>query len=79
MVALVLGMLGGTFFPVSQAGGLLAKLSLATPQAWFLRGIDNLGGGAGAHVVFGPAAAILAFAAVTGTVAYLCAGRLVAR
>jgi linearmycin/streptolysin S transport system permease protein len=79
MVALVLGMLGGTFFPVSQAGGLLAKLSLATPQAWFLRGIDNLGGGAGVHVVFGPAAAILVFAAVTGSVAFLRAGRLSAR
>ena len=47
MVALVLGMLGGTFFPVAQAGGLLAALSLATPQAWFLRGIENLAGGAG--------------------------------
>ncbi len=79
MVALVLGMLGGTFFPVSQAGGLLATLSLATPQAWFLRGIDNLGGGAGVHVVFGPAAAILIFAAVTGSAAFLRAGRLSAR
>lgn len=76
MVALVLGMLGGTFFPVSQAGGVLAKLSLATPQAWFLRGIDNLEGGAGAHVALGPAAAILAFAAVTGTAAFLRAGKL---
>ena len=49
-------MLGGTFFPVAQAGGLLATLSLATPQAWFLRGIENLAGGAGAGVVLGPAA-----------------------
>lgn len=79
MVALVLGMLGGTFFPVSQAGGLLAKLSLATPQAWFLRGIENLAGGAGPDVVLGPAAAMLAFAAVTGSLAFLRAGRLVAR
>jgi ABC-2 type transport system permease protein len=79
MVALVLGMLGGTFFPVSQAGGLLAKLSLATPQAWFLRGIENLAGGAGPEVVLGPAAAMLAFAAVTGSLAFLRAGRLVAR
>ena len=34
MVALVLGMLGGSFFPVTQAGGLIEKLSLpytATP------------------------------------------------
>lgn len=79
MVALVLGMLGGTFFPVSQAGGLLATLSLATPQAWFLRGIGNLAGGAGPGVVLGPAGAILVFAAVTGTVAFLRAGRLLAR
>ena len=79
MVALVLGMLGGTFFPVSQAGGLLATLSLATPQAWFLRGIQNLAGGAGAGAALGPAAAILAVAAVTGALAFLRSGRLVAR
>jgi linearmycin/streptolysin S transport system permease protein len=79
MVALVFGMLGGTFFPVAQAGGLLAALSLATPQAWFLRGLDNLTGGAGAGAVLGPLAAILAFAAVTGLLAYMRIGRLVAR
>jgi ABC-2 type transport system permease protein len=72
-------MLGGTFFPVAQAGGLLAALSLATPQAWFLRGLDNLTGGAGAGAVLGPLAAILAFAAVTGLLAYMRIGRLVAR
>ena len=79
MVALVMGMLGGTFVPVSQAGGVLATLSLMTPQAWFLRGIDDLGGGAGAAAVATPAAAILAFAAVIGSLALLRIGRLVAR
>jgi len=78
MVALVLGMLGGTFFPVSQAGGVLALLSLATPQAWFLRGIQNLAGGAGAEVVLGPTLAILVFAAVTGALAFSRSQRLVA-
>jgi ABC-2 type transport system permease protein len=78
MVALVLGMLGGTFFPVAQAGGPLAALSLVTPQAWFMRGIEDLVGGAGPEAVLGPALAILAFAAVTGTLAFLRAGRLVA-
>jgi ABC-2 type transport system permease protein len=78
MVALVLGMLGGTFFPVAQAGGLIATLSLATPQAWFLRGIENMTGGAGAAAVLGPVAAILAFAAVTGALALARAGKLVA-
>jgi len=33
-VAVVLGMLGGAFFPVVQAGGLLETASLATPHAW---------------------------------------------
>jgi ABC-2 type transport system permease protein len=54
MVALVLG---GTFFPVAQAGGLLAAFSLATPSAWFLRGIENLAGGASTAAVAGPVAA----------------------
>ena len=79
MVALVLGMLGGTFFPVAQAGGVLAAMSLATPQSWFLRGIENMTGGAGPTAVLGPVAAILAFAAVTGALAFARAGRLVAR
>jgi ABC-2 type transport system permease protein len=78
MVALVLGMLGGTFFPVSQAGGALALLSLATPQAWFLRGIQNLAGGASPGVVLGPTVAILTFAALTGSLAFARSRRLVA-
>jgi ABC-2 type transport system permease protein len=78
MVALVLGMLGGTFFPVAQAGGVLAAISLATPQAWFLRGIQNMAGGEGAEVVLGPALAMLAFAAVTGALAFARSRRLVA-
>jgi linearmycin/streptolysin S transport system permease protein len=79
VVALVLGMLGGTFFRVAQAGGVVATLSDATPQAWFLRGIQNLAGGAGVHVVLGPALAILAIGAVAAAVATLRANRLVPR
>ena len=78
MVALVLGMLGGTFFPVAQAGGALAAASLATPQAWFIRGLENMAGGAGVSAVTGPAAAILAIAVITGAVAYTRIGKLVA-
>jgi ABC-2 type transport system permease protein len=78
MVALVLGMLGGAFFPVSQAGGALAAASLATPQAWFIRGLEDMAGGGGVSAVLGPAAAILALAAITGAVAYTRIGKLVA-
>jgi ABC-2 type transport system permease protein len=79
MVALVLGMLGGAFFPVAQAGGVLATLSLVTPQAWFMRGLENMTGGHGVSAVLGPAAAILAFAAITGALAFGRVGRLVGR
>jgi ABC-2 type transport system permease protein len=79
MVALVLGMLGGTFFPIAQAGGALAALSLLTPQAWFLRGVENLAGGEGPSAVAGPVLAMLAFAAVVGALAFARAGRLIAR
>jgi ABC-2 type transport system permease protein len=78
MVALVLGMLGGAFFPVAQAGGALAAASLATPQAWFIRGLENMAGGAGVSAVLGPAAAILAVAVITGAIAYTRIGKLVA-
>jgi len=77
MVALVLAMLGGSFFSVSQAGGAIATLSLATPHAWFLRGLEDLAGGAGPAAVVGPAAAMLVFAAVTGGIALTRVGKLI--
>lgn len=77
IVALVLGMLGGSFFPVDQAGGLLGTLSLATPHAWFLRGLADLSAGEGAGAVAGAAAAILLFAAVAGALAAVRIGKLV--
>ena len=57
---------------------MLAKLSLLTPHAWFLRGLADLSGGSSPTSVLGAAAAILAFAAVTGSVAVLRLGRLAA-
>jgi ABC-2 type transport system permease protein len=69
MVALVLGMLGGSFFPIAQAGGVLAALSLASPHGWFLRGLQELSGGSGPGAALGPAAALLAFAAACGALA----------
>ena len=68
VVAVVLGLLGGTFFPISQAPGILSRLTFAAPQAWFLRGLGDLRGG-GVSVVWVPAAAMLAFAVVAGGLA----------
>jgi ABC-2 type transport system permease protein len=64
VVAVALGLLGGSFFQFARRG-LLADLALLTPNAWFMRGLgDNLAGGAAA--VLPAVGAILAFAVVTG-------------
>jgi ABC-2 type transport system permease protein len=64
IVALVLGLLGGVFFPVGR--GLLGQLSLASPHAWFLRGLGDLVGTGRPTAVLPAAAAITAFGLVTG-------------
>ncbi len=69
IISLVLAFLGGTFFSVSQAGGILATLSLITPHAWFLRGLGDLQGGRVADVL-PSVAALLAFGLVTGGAAW---------
>ena len=76
VIALVLGMLGGTFFPLSQAGGFFARASLITPHAWFLRGLGELSSGAGPAAVLPAAGAMLAFAAVVGGIGLLRLRRL---
>ena len=70
VVAIVLGLIGGTFFPVSLAPGILSQLTFVAPQAWFLRGLGDLRGG-GISAVWVPALAMLCFAAVTGALAMM--------
>jgi len=66
IVAVTLGMLGGTFVPIS-GDGILADLSLVTPNAWFLRGLGDLAGGTVADVL--PAVAVLlGIAVVAGAI-----------
>jgi ABC-2 type transport system permease protein len=68
VVAVVLGLLGGTFFPVSLAPGVLSRLTFVAPQAWFLRGLGDLRAGS-LSVIWTPVLALLAFAVVTGALA----------
>jgi ABC-2 type transport system permease protein len=75
VTAVILGLIGGTFFPVSLAPGILSRLTFVAPQAWFLRGLGDLRGG-GVSAVWGPALAMLAFAAVTGVLALFRLRRL---
>ena len=68
IAAVALGVVGGTFFPISRAEGLLANLRYFTPQGWFLQGLGDLAGGSIVDVL--PAvAALLAFTAVTWAIA----------
>lgn len=73
IVAVTLGMLGGTFVQIS-GDGLLGRLSLITPNAWFIRGLGDMVGGGSADAL--PAVAVLVGMAV---VAGLAAMALVRR
>ena len=65
LVGIILGFLGGTFFDVSQAGGLIADLRFISPHGWFMQGLADLSAGDLA-VVATPVLAMLAFGVVTG-------------
>ncbi|HSF84844.1 MAG TPA: ABC transporter permease [Acidimicrobiia bacterium] len=78
IVAVVLGMLGGTFFPVSQAPGILSRLSLLTPHAWFMRGLGDLSNGGGAGDALPATLAIVMFALVALSFSALRVKRMVA-
>ncbi len=77
IVSVVLGMLGGSFFPVAQAGGVLAILSKATPHAWFLSGLQDLSSGGAVSVIVEPALVLLGIAVVCGSVALARVRRLI--
>ncbi len=68
IAAVGLGVIGGTFFPINQAGGVLASLRFVTPHAWFLQGLGDLAGGSIGDTL--PAVvALLAFTAASSGIA----------
>jgi ABC-2 type transport system permease protein len=69
LVGVTLGLLGGTFFPLSQAGGFVAELSRLTPHFWLMRGFAESSGGNGLATVVPSLLALSAFGLVTGAVA----------
>ncbi len=71
IIAVILGMLGGAFFPIGSSGGLLSNLTLLTPHAWFLRGLTDLTAEAPWTAALPAAGAILMFAIVAGVIASL--------
>lgn len=77
IVALTLAVLGGSFFPVSQAPEGLASLSVITPHAWFIRGINDLAAGGGIATVTSPLLVLLTIGVVTGGIGLARARRVV--
>jgi ABC-2 type transport system permease protein len=79
IVAVTLGILGGSFFDLSQAPEVLSRLSFLTPHAWFLQGLDELAAPSAtlADIAL-PLAALLAFAVVAGGIGLARARSLVA-
>ncbi|HUO45502.1 MAG TPA: ABC transporter permease [Acidimicrobiia bacterium] len=69
VVSVTLGLLGGTFFPIGQQGGLLANISTLTPHHWFLRGLGDISGGGGLAVALPSVGWLLLMAAVAGLAA----------
>lgn len=69
VVSVVLGMLGGTFFPIGQEGGVLSTLTTLTPHHWFLRGLANVSGGGGLADALPAVGWLLVMTALVGGVA----------
>src|SRR4249920_2697215 len=78
IVAVVGGLLGGTFFPISQAGWL-GTLRFLSPQGWLMEGFQELSAGGSLADIAAPLAGVLAIAVATGAIAWVRAQRMVAR
>jgi ABC-2 type transport system permease protein len=63
-VAVVLGLLGGVFFPLPFTGGLATVVTAISPHRWFLAGLGDLVGSDSWTVVLPAAGAIVAFGIV---------------
>ncbi|WP_413452824.1 ABC transporter permease [Georgenia phoenicis] len=74
ILAVVLGMAGGAFFPIA-AGGLAATLLDLNPVAAFTRALGITSGGGGLADVAGPVGMMLAFAAVCALLSRLVPDR----
>lgn len=73
--ALVFGLLGGTFFPVSRSDGVLAAVSLVSPHRWLLEGFRDVSYGAGVGELASTLAVLIGFTVVVGGVGLLGTSR----
>lgn len=79
IIAVILGMLGGTFFQIGQGDDLLSRLSFLTPHAWFMRGLGDVSGDASWTSALPAAGAMMIFAVIAGVVGWVLLRRRLAR
>lgn len=77
--ALVFGLLGGTFFPVSRADGLLASVSLLSPHRWLLEGFRDVSYGAGVSDLASTLMVLISFTVVVGGIGLVVTARRLVR
>jgi len=77
IVAITLAVLGGSFFPIARGPEGLATLSVITPHAWFIRGVNDLAAGGGIQTVVGSLVVLLTVGCVTGGIGLARARRVV--
>ena len=77
MVALILGLMGGSFFSMYAAGGVARVLTKLTPHFWFHEGLIQISAGRSWTGALRPAAMMLIFAAAVGIPGLLLARRTV--
>ncbi|NNE96257.1 MAG: ABC transporter permease [Acidimicrobiales bacterium] len=75
IAALVLGLLGGVFFPISDAPGFLEAFSYASPHRWLLDGFRDVSYGAGIGSLGPTVAVLVGFIVVFGGIGLATAGR----
>jgi ABC-2 type transport system permease protein len=76
-VAMLLAILGGSFFPTNQGPELLAQASLLTPNAWFMRGVGEISTGGGISTAGGALAVLALVGLACGTIGLSRMRRLV--
>jgi ABC-2 type transport system permease protein len=76
VVAVVGGLLGGTFFPISQAPGLLASARFLSPQGWLMEGFTEVSTGGGLVGAAPALAGTLAIGIAFGTLTWVRARRM---
>ena len=77
--ALVFGLLGGTFFPVSRADGLLSTVSLLSPHRWLLEGFRDVSYGAGVGDLGATLLVLVGFIVVIGGIGLVATAQRLVR